>query len=501
MQGACLCQAKARCGTLNGDMVPTLASRQQSQLISLRTLSLLNTFPRDNAFKFHHAAVQRSCRKMCSAQATTDSAAASSLPSPILAQTTARQIASLTPSLMAKEFPASYYDKTGKLMLKCLTLPELEQWCESIGEDPSKRAIQIWRWMYYDRQWIHSLDDAPATTTTNGFSAAFRNKVRDIATLDGGLEVVSMHVASDGTRKIIFKLTAGSGAGGQVETVLIPIVREAGTKQRVTLCVSSQVGCAMACQFCYTGRMGLLGNLTPGQITEQIVVARRMLYEEDLAIPDAPRHVTPITNIVFMGMGEPMDNLDAVLPAIEIMTEPLGLHLSYNKVCVSTVGLVEQIKKFAKSTKAVLAVSLHAATDQVRNSIVPVNKRYPLAELIGLLEELFPKNKAANRHGNHVCIEYTMLGGVNDRREDAEALIQLLRNVRCKINLIVFNPHDGTPFAPSSSENVAAFRNQLIQGGHVATIRSSRGDDQMAACGQLGNPELSPKRPPLLYKK
>lgn len=501
MQGACLCQAKARCGTLNGDMVPTLASRQQSQLISLRTLSLLNTFPRDNAFKFHHAAVQRSCRKMCSAQATTDSAAASSLPSPILAQTTARQIASLTPSLMAKEFPASYYDKTGKLMLKCLTLPELEQWCESIGEDPSKRAIQIWRWMYYDRQWIHSLDDAPATTTTNGFSAAFRNKVRDIATLDGGLEVVSMHVASDGTRKIIFKLTAGSGAGGQVETVLIPIVREAGTKQRVTLCVSSQVGCAMACQFCYTGRMGLLGNLTPGQITEQIVVARRMLYEEDLAIPDAPRHVTPITNIVFMGMGEPMDNLDAVLPAIEIMTEPLGLHLSYNKVCVSTVGLVEQIKKFAKSTKAVLAVSLHAATDQVRNSIVPVNKRYPLAELIGLLEELFPKNKAADRHGNHVCIEYTMLGGVNDRREDAEALIQLLRNVRCKINLIVFNPHDGTPFAPSSSENVAAFRNQLIQGGHVATIRSSRGDDQMAACGQLGNPELSPKRPPLLYKK
>ncbi|KAL4549249.1 hypothetical protein Ndes2526B_g04280 [Nannochloris sp. 'desiccata'] len=355
---------------------------------------------------------------MCSAQATTDSAAASSLSSPILAQTTARQIASLTPSLMAKEFPASYYDKTGKLMLKCLTLPELEQWCESIGEDPSKRAIQIWRWMYYDRQWIHSLDDAPATTTTNGFSAAFRNKVRDIATLDGGLEVVSMHVASDGTRKIIFKLTAGSGAGGQVETVLIPIVREAGTKQRVTLCVSSQVGCAMACQFCYTGRMGLL---------------------------------------VFMGMGEPMDNLDAVLPAIEIMTEPLGLHLSYNKVCVSTVGLVEQIKKFAKSTKAVLAVSLHAATDQVRNSIVPVNKRYPLAELIGLLEELFPKNKAANRHGNHVCIEYTMLGGVNDRREDAEALIQLLRNVRCKINLIVFNPHDGTPFAPSSSENVAAF--------------------------------------------
>lgn len=500
MQGACHFQGRCRCNIANGDV--TLASRQQSQLISLKTLSISSKFPRGDAFTFHHAALQRSCRQMCSAHANTGSVAPPSLESPILAQNASNRPTSLTKNqlMAAKEFPASYYDKTGKLMLKCLTLPELEQWCESIGEDPSKRAIQIWRWMYYDRQWIRSLDDAPATTTTNGFSAVFREKVRDIATLDGGIQIVSMHVASDGTRKIIFKLTAGPGVGGQVETVLIPIVREAGTKQRVTLCVSSQVGCAMACQFCYTGRMGLLGNLTPGQITEQIVVARRILYEEDGAIPDAPRHVTPVTNIVFMGMGEPMDNLDAVLPAIEIMTEPLGLHLSYNKVCVSTVGLVEKIKKFAKSTKAVLAVSLHAATDHVRNTIVPVNKRYPLAELIGLLEELFPKDKAANRHGNHVCIEYTMLQGVNDGRQDAEALIDLLRNVRCKINLIVFNPHDGTPFAPSSLDTVAAFRNQLIQGGYVATIRSSRGDDQMAACGQLGNPELSPKRPPLLYK-
>jgi 23S rRNA (adenine2503-C2)-methyltransferase len=485
-------------------MPPSFGSRQQSQLISLKTLSLSSKLSTDNAFGFSRSAVQRSCRQMCSpsAHATgTGSAAPSSIPT--LSQTTpvTQNIPLTNPLTAAKEFPPSYYDKTGKLMLKCLTLPELEQWCESIGEDPSKRAIQIWRWMYYDRQWIRSLDDASATEVTNGFSAVFRNKVRDIATLDGGLEIVSMHVAFDGTRKIVFKLTAGSGAGGQVETVLIPIVREAGTKQRVTLCVSSQVGCAMACQFCYTGRMGLLGNLTPGQITEQVVVARRILYEEDLANPDAPRHVTPITNIVFMGMGEPMDNLGAVLPSIEIMTEPLGLHLSYNKVCVSTVGLVDKIKEFAKSTKAVLAVSLHAATDEVRDAIVPVNKRYPLAELVGLLEELFPKDKAANRHGNHVCIEYTMLGGVNDRTEDVEALINLLRNVRCKINLIVFNPHDGTPFAASSPESVAAFRNQLIQGGHVATIRSSRGDDQMAACGQLGNPELSPKKPPLLYKK
>ena len=497
MHGACHC--RSRCCNLIGDIVPTFASRQQSQLISLRALSISSKINPENVLTGRHSNTQRSCRLSVN-QAPT-SASASSAPSPTLAQNPIIEASELTAPLMAKEFPASYYDKTGKLMLKCLTLPELQDWCESIGEDPSKRAIQIWRWMYYDRQWIRSLDDAAAGKITNGFSAVFRNKVKDIATLDGGLEIVSMHRASDGTRKIIFKLTAGSGSGGQVETVLIPIVREAGTKERVTLCVSSQVGCAMACQFCYTGRMGLLGNLTPGQIVEQIVVARRILYEEDLAIPDAPRHVTPITNIVFMGMGEPMDNLDAVLSSIDIMTEPLGLHLSYNKVCVSTVGLVDKIKKFAASSKAVLAVSLHAATDEVRDSIVPVNKRFPLADLIGTLEELFPKNKAAERHGHHVLIEYTMLDGINDRIQDSQALIHLLRNVRCKINLIVFNPHDGTPFAPSTTESVLAFRNELIQGGHVTTVRSSRGDDQMAACGQLGNPELSPKKPPLLYKK
>ena len=495
LSGQFASQLQNKCQPFCGEMVSQFPQRQQSRLISLKNLSFRKQNYANgggNLGYYFNSRHERRHGMQCSAVADAPSLS----PAARSDKRAALNIEHLTP----KQFPAGYYDSSGRLMLKCLTLPELEEWCGSIGEEPVNRAIQIWRWMYYDRKWIRSLDDAPAGQVTNGFSAGFRDKVRPLATLDGGLEVVSMHIASDGTRKIVFRLTSGPGVGGQVETVLIPIVREAGAKERVTLCVSSQVGCAMACQFCYTGRMGLLGNLTAGQIVEQVVVARRLLFEEDSA-KGVERHVTPITNIVYMGLGEPMDNLDAVLPSIDIVTQPMGLHFSYNKVCVSTVGLVPQMKKFVDSTKAVLAVSLHAATDEVRDSIVPVNKRYPLAELVGTLEELCPKDRSAPRHGYTVFIEYTMLRGVNDRPEDAKALIHLLRNVRCKINLIVFNPHEGTPFERSTPEAVYAFRDVLIKGGLVATVRSSRGDDQMAACGQLGNPELSPKRPPLLYKK
>lgn len=459
--------------------LPVLYCGRHSQLPCLRNLCNSSVLFRDDFQRTH---------KTCSAKAS----AAACLPFDSVPQEDPPQTGPI-------QFPRNYYTADGLLMVKCLTLPELEAWCASIGEPPAKRALQLWRWMYYDCQWIRTVDDAPAGSVVNGFSGAFREKFRTLATLDGGLEIVNVARAADGTRKIVFRLTAGPGAGGQVETVIIPIVREAGSKARVTLCVSSQVGCAMACQFCYTGRMGLLGNLTPGQIVEQVVIARRMLYEEDLAA-GKDRHITPVTNIVFMGMGEPMDNLDGVLPSIDVMTHPMGLHLSYNKVCVSTVGLVPAMRKFAAACRAVLAVSLHAANDAVRDSIVPVNRRYPLADVIGAMEELFPKDKAAPRHGHHVLVEYTMLSGVNDGPDDAAQLLQLLRNVRCKINLIVFNPHDGTPFRSSTPEAVATFRDVLIRGGHVATVRCSRGDDQMAACGQLGNPELSPKKPPMLYK-
>lgn len=403
----------------------------------------------------------------------------------------------ITPSFSPKQFPPHYYGHDGRLILKNLTLPELEAWCASLPDHrpPEKRAMQLWRWMYYDRLWIRSLDDVPSDTVQNGFSSRFRDLVRNIATVDGGLELQHMHQSSDGARKLVFKLTAGPAIGKQTETVIIPITRETGSKERITLCVSSQVGCAMACQFCYTGRMGLLGHLTPAQIVEQVVVARRLLFEEDLARGIPPiRHVTPITNIVYMGQGEPCDNLPAVLPSIDIITQPLGLHLSSNKVTVSTVGLIPQMRELAAKTHAVMAVSLHAPSDEIRDAIVPVNRRYPLQELVSTMEELFPKDKSDPRYGNHVLVEYTMLSGVNDKEGEAVLLLDLLKNVRCKINLIVFNPHEGTQFKASTPEAVAKFRNVLIEGGHVATVRSSRGDDTMAACGQLGNLELSRKK-------
>eukprot|EP00887_Chlorella_sp_A99_P001273 scaffold14.g1273.t1 len=362
------------------------------------------------------------------------------------------------PAVAPLRFADSYYDAEGRLVLKNLTLPELEAWRGARG---ARRG------------------------EANGFSAAFREKLAPLATLDAGLELQSLHAAADGTLKLVFKLRSGPAAGGQVETVLIPIVREQGSKPRITLCVSSQVGCAMNCQFCYTGRMGLQGNLTPGQIVEQMVAARRLLWEEDVAA-GAARHITPVTNVVYMagpvscflaasllslatvwhrrclaGMGEPMHNLDAVLPSVEILCHPMGLHLSATKITVSTVGLLPEMRRFVASSRAVLAVSLHATTD-----------------------------------------EYTMLRGVNDALEDAARLLALTARVRCKVNLIVFNPHPGSPFQPSTPEQVQAFRSALIQGGHVATVRNSRGDDEMAACGQLGSFDPAAERqrplPPLL---
>jgi hypothetical protein len=197
-------------------------------------------------------------------------------------------------------FPPDHYDPQGRLLLKCLDLPQLEAWCASLGEDP-RRATQLWRWMYADRKWLRSLEDAPAGSVQNGFSDAFRAKAAPLATLDGGLELASVAAAADGTRKLVFRLTSGPGAGGQVETVVIPIVREAGTKRRVTLCVSSQVGCAQGCTFCWTGRMGLRGNLSAAQIVEQVVAARRMLWEEAVAAgADPESYITPITNVVYM---------------------------------------------------------------------------------------------------------------------------------------------------------------------------------------------------------
>eukprot|EP00798_Chlamydomonas_sp_ICE-L_P014122 gene14122-20076_t len=296
----------------------------------------------------------------------------------------------------------------------------------------------------------------------------FRGSV-PAATIDGGLELKEVVRSSDGTRKLVFKLTHGEGAGSTIETVLIPVVRESGSRNRITLCVSSQVGCAMNCQFCFTGRMGLLGNLTTAQIVQQVVEARKFLAAE--------KDTTPMTNLVFMGMGEPLHNMEAVLSAISIVNCSLGLHLSINKITMSTVGLVDELREFTSRSQAQVALSLHATTDEVRSWIVPVNRRHDLASLMKALAELFP------RDGKRiVLIEYVMLRGINDTEADATRLVELLSNVEAKVNLIafnplpfnthaheakvnliVFNPHKGTRFQPSENEQILGFRSILIQ--------------------------------------
>ncbi|KAG1672219.1 hypothetical protein FOA52_002920 [Chlamydomonas sp. UWO 241] len=386
-------------------------------------------------------------------------------------------------------------DATGRLLLKNLSLAEMEAWCVSVGERPS-RAPQLFEWMYGRRgEIVRSLGDAikKGPGDEAAFGTAFLAKVDSSASISGGLSLQAVHTALDGTTKLVFALNPDESGrlSGSVETVLIPMTNASGVIARYTACVSSQVGCAMNCQFCHTGRMGLLANLSTAQIVEQILEARRWLVS---SCP--PELQMPIANVVFMGMGEPFHNYDVVLAAVDVMAEPMGLKLSRNKIVVSTVGLVPQMRAFLDAGKAKLALSLHATTDEVRDWIVPVNRRYPLADLVALLEEYFPT--ASARGDRFIVIEYVMLAGVNDGAADAERLAQLLENVYCMINLIVYNPHDGTPFQRSSDADIAAFRRTLAAAGKVCTVRASKGDDTMAACGQLGDASAAARPGPRL---
>ncbi|GAX77170.1 hypothetical protein CEUSTIGMA_g4615.t1 [Chlamydomonas eustigma] len=388
----------------------------------------------------------------------------------------------------------SIRDNTGRLMLRNLTLQELQEWLISVGERPN-RAEQLFRWLYGKNAWIRDISEAK----DNGFafSKVFKEKVITSASLSGGLTLQSVRTAQDGTKKLVFALNQGEGSAmGTVETVLIPMPNKNGINSRYTACLSTQVGCAMNCQFCYTGRMGLLGNLTTAQIVEQVVEARRMLSQE--ASDSAGASEIPIGNIVFMGMGEPLHNYNALLAAIDILAE--GLCLSRSKIIVSSVGLVPEIRSFLDTKKAKLAVSLHATTDEVRDWIVPVNRRYPIKELISLLQGYFPMSNAkqSNTSDKFVVIEYVLLRHINDTAEDAVRLSDLLKDVYCMVNLIVFNPHEGTQFKGSEEESVKTFRSILVKAGKVCTVRVSKGDDTMSACGQLGDLGSSPRLAPLL---
>jgi 23S rRNA (adenine2503-C2)-methyltransferase len=271
--------------------------------------------------------------------------------------------------------------------------------------------------------------------------------------------------AMDGSSKLVMTLADGL----EIETVLIP------ERGRLTQCLSTQVGCAQACRFCQTGRMGLIRSLSAAEIVGQVVAAEMWRREQQGALSEYSR----ISNLVFMGMGEPLDNLESVLGAISIFTDSQGLCFSHNKITVSSVGLLPQLNRFLSESKACLALSLHSPFDAERSKVMPVNKSHPVEQVIQTLREF------ARTYKRPYMIQYTMLKNVNDSHEHAQALAALLSDLDVKINLIPLNEHEGAAFRRPELARIWAFRDVLKSAGHVVTVRLSKGRDIAAACGQL----------------
>ncbi|GAB5367129.1 hypothetical protein AAMO2058_001202900 [Amorphochlora amoebiformis] len=371
-----------------------------------------------------------------------------------------------------------------RIQLKGMTKGEIGGWLRSIHET-EKRGEQIWGFMYGEGLMVRSWDQASKSVHPNGFSDKFVAKMKiGNASIDGDLFLVSSHSSPDGTTKFLFRINNG-GKDELVETVAIPMERtvNSGKRSRITVCVSSQIGCAMGCSFCYTGLMGLRHNLTAGQIVEQVLSVRRLMTISE-------GH-PPVTNVVFMGMGEPFHNFQNVQKAIDILTtpHPNTRHLSGDRITVSTVGLIPQIIQFVKNQRsrgrrhAQLAVSLHGTYDSQRSAIMKQNLKYNISALIRTLEELFPRGSDES-----VLIEYLLLNGTNDSPQDAKRLLNLLSNIQCIVNLIEFNAHNGSSYRRAEECNVAAFETIIRQGGVRVNVRRSRGSSKMAACGQLGSP-------------
>ena len=338
-----------------------------------------------------------------------------------------------------------------------LDLGGLETWCADAGE-PRYRAAQI-------LGWVHRRGAGDFAAMSN-LGRGLRSRLAETFAI-ARLEPSHVATASDGTRKLLFALSDASRPAS-IESVLIPQTdRAGGARDRLTLCISSQAGCGMGCGFCATARMGLVRNLRPAEIVGQVAAGQR------LAAPE------PVTNVVLMGMGEPLANYDAVRMALEILTAEWGHAISPRRITVSTVGLAPLIPRFIAETRVNLAVSLHGTTDAQREHLVPVNRRYPLATLMAACREV----PLARR--KRITFEYVMLAGENDADADARRLVQLLHGLRAKVNLIPFNPFPGAPFLPSSRARIVRFQEVLLSHGVHATIRESRGQDIQAACGQL----------------
>ncbi|MDE2254253.1 MAG: 23S rRNA (adenine(2503)-C(2))-methyltransferase RlmN, partial [Betaproteobacteria bacterium] len=333
----------------------------------------------------------------------------------------------------------------------------LVDWFAAHGEKPF-RARQVFRWIHHK--------GAAGFAGMSDLAKPLRSWLEAEATIQG-LPVLTEKRSSDGTVKWLFDV----GAGDAVETVFIP------EAQRNTLCVSSQAGCAMACRFCSTGAQGFSRNLTTAEILAQLWHAEFAMRAQ-LGLAPGER---AISNVVMMGMGEPLQNYAALVPALRVMLDDDGYGLSRRRVTVSTSGVVPMIDRLAADCPVALAVSLHAPNDALRDDLVPLNRKYPLAELLGACERYL-----AHAPRDFITFEYCMLDGVNDQPEHAQQLVELLRKrFACKFNLIPFNPFPQSGLRRSTPQRVAAFAQILVDAGFVTTVRKTRGEDIDAACGQL----------------
>jgi 23S rRNA (adenine2503-C2)-methyltransferase len=359
--------------------------------------------------------------------------------------------------------------------LSLLDIPP-ELWKERLTSSefvPSYRVRQIARWVFQrdETDW-HAMSDLPLEMREE-WSRSFPF---DLPSVD------VLHKAKDGTRKIVFRL----GDGTRIESVVIP------RDDRATLCVSSQAGCAIGCRFCRTAEMGLIRNLTPGEMIGQVLLANRILKGEPIRDLSAEarirRDLNRVNHIVFMGMGEPLANFDALVQTLRVLTSPAGFALSPRRITVSTSGLAGKIVELGTVGIPVnLAISLSAPTDPLRERLMPINSRYPIGAILKACREYPLKQR------QRITFEYVLIGGVNDGTAEAQALAKLLAPFKSKVNLIPFNPYPGSPFGRPSDDGVRAFQEILLGKGVMATVRKTRGEEMLGACGQLAW-ENGPKR-------
>ena len=349
-----------------------------------------------------------------------------------------------------------------------MTLDEAEAFAVAQGW-PRFRGEQVWRWVH--DKGVRSFDEM-----TN-LGQATRQRLHETAVI-GGLTLAEVQTSKDGTRKL--RLVTHDGQS--IESVLIP------SNEKTTQCISSQVGCAVDCQFCATAKLGLKRNLDAGEIVDQVYLAQKLLSEVE---PDRR-----ISNIVYMGMGEPLHNYDNLVRSLRILTHDKGAGLAQRRITVSTSGLVPKLEKLgAETVRPNLAVSLNAPNDQIRDEIMPINRKWNIAKLLGALKA-YPLEQR-----RRITFEYVLLAGVNDSLADAAQLAKLLRGIKCKVNIIPYNPHPEAPYTRPTPAAVDAFQNECKRLGMSTYLRMPRGDDIDAACGQLANRVNGSPVVPLRLKK